>query len=51
MVSPKGDVLSMSKTTQIELEPNDCIFLVKQSRIYTVYNSTVFNGVVSKKVR
>ena len=29
MDSPKGDVLSMLQTTQIELEPKDFIFLVK----------------------
>ena len=28
MESPKGDVLSMLQTTQIELEPKDYVFLV-----------------------
>ena len=28
MESPKGGVSLMSQTTQIELEPNDCVFLV-----------------------
>ena len=28
MESPKGDVLPMSQTTHIEIEPKDCIFLV-----------------------
>ena len=28
MESPKGDVLPMSQTTHIELEPKDCIFLL-----------------------
>ena len=29
MKPPKGGVLSMLQTTPIKLEPNDCIFLVK----------------------
>ena len=46
MESPKGDVLSMSQTTQIELEPKDCVFLVN-SLGYIQFTLQLFSTVLS----
>ena len=50
MNSPKGDILLMSQTSHIELEPKDCIFLVKSQGIQ--FTPQLFSTVyIPKKVR
>ena len=50
MESPKGDVFSMSQTTQIGLEPRDFIFLVKSLGVQ--FTTQLFSMVsIPNKVR
>ena len=50
MESPKGDISSMSQTTQIKLEPKDYIFLVKSLGIE--FTTQLFSTVsIRNKVR
>ena len=46
MESPKGDVSSMSQTTQIKLKPKDCVFLVN-SLGYIQFTPQLFSTVSS----